>query len=80
MRHYWVAVIVILSIVSVSGLCVKAPVVTSAPSPVSTFETATPQTSPATQVFKIPIVDAHSQITPENLDNIIQLMDQVGVT
>ena len=80
MRHYCLAVMVILSIVSVSSSCVRAPEPTSAPLPVPTSEPSTQQASTATQAFEIPIVDAHSQITPENLDKIIQLMGRVGVT
>jgi predicted TIM-barrel fold metal-dependent hydrolase len=79
MRDYRFAVMVILGIVSISSSCVRATVPTSASPPVSTFEPATQRASTATEVFEIPIVDAHSQITPENFDKIIQLMDRVGV-
>ncbi len=44
--------------------------------------TPTPKTTPSPTVTpeaSIPVIDAHSQICPENLDKVIQLMDQAGV-
>jgi outer membrane biosynthesis protein TonB len=37
-----------------------------------------PATTPATEP-EIPIIDAHSQVCPENIDKVIPLMDEAGV-
>jgi len=39
----------------------------------------TPEAPAPTEVPEIPIIDAHSQVCPENIDKVIQLMDQGGV-
>ena len=60
------------------------------PQPAETAEEAAPPeeeavteeaTPPPTQEPEadIPIIDAHSQVCPENIDKVIELMDQAGV-
>ena len=76
--HKYLFVLATLLLVGVLiGACAPAPTPTPTPEP-----TPPPATSGApapAEVPEIPIIDAHSQCCPENLDQVIPLMDSGGV-
>src|SRR4030042_1136954 len=58
------------------------PVLPTTTDPPKTNSPPKPKLTPSPTVTaeaSIPIIDAHSQVCPENLDKVIQLMDQAGV-
>lgn len=64
----------LMTLLLVLGACAPAPEALPAESTLP----AEPTSAPAPEA-EIPIIDAHSQVCPENLDKVIPLMDEAGV-
>lgn len=93
MKHRWLVVMVIFSVVLALSSCaqpsvpptpaptpVPVPTPTPEPTPAPTPAPTTPEAPAPTEVPKIPIVDAHSQIDRNiSIEEVIRLMDQGGV-
>jgi hypothetical protein len=80
MRSDFSALLILITIISSSNSCVKIP--SSESLRISNYESVPGQENESQRMktFNLPIIDAHSQITIENLENSIRLMDGVGVT
>ena len=62
MKHYWLVIVVILSVVSVSGSCTEVPGSTSMPAPATPeASTPTPDTTPLPPITGLIIINAYDR-------------------
>ncbi len=81
MKRNFVVILVLILLVIFS--CTPKPSIPPSSATLATAPaTPTPNTTPSPAIMpeaKIPIIDAHSQVVPENIGRVIRLMDKAGV-